>query len=686
VVTLLSLGLSNAVLATALALVVAVLAWLVRHRPALVHGLWLLVLLRFLLPPLWSLPLPDLAPSPALPADESQPAEPELVLPVPPTSPTHHADDTAPAVAVPEHEPVAASELVPEGQADWREPVWPLVAGVWLAGAAGWWLLAGVRLARFHRQLRVAWRAPADIQERAVRLAAGLGLRRCPEVWMVPAILSPLLAALGPRPRLLLPVTLWQRLSAQQQDTILAHELAHLRRKDHWVRRLELLVLGLYWWHPVAWWAQRRLHEAEEECCDDWVVTVLPESAGAYASTLVETLAYLSGRRAVVPMSASGLGQVDSLKRRLTMILGNDRPRTLPRWSMALLGAALLLIPLLPGWAEPPQSAGQSTTDEELVGPPSRNPPPYANTFTAFSRRSREGAADASAQDLKDQVEILQVQLTHAEAVLKSKKAHLDYRQRQSARIQELAKRGAVEERIVDEEETRKLAAESELEAARAAVDELKTRLRIAKRRLGQQDGQDRQSAQEALDTVKTEEAQVRVKEAELKAAEAACASAQKTYERAKALRERNVINDSSVDEMHDTFESCQAAVEVKKADLLVQKVRLKQVLRRVQHLIPKMPGSQPAGGAKVTEKPLPPLPGGNKPTTASNVPAPHAPRVIERGTMPSPPQEQSQAERMQSLEKKLNEIADELRALRRELDSQKKSGSNTPSRTNPDR
>ena len=53
---------------------------------------------------------------------------------------------------------------------------------------------------------------------------------------------------------LILPEELWCRLDAVQQDAVLAHELAHLKRRDHWVRRLEAVVLGLYWWYPAPGW------------------------------------------------------------------------------------------------------------------------------------------------------------------------------------------------------------------------------------------------------------------------------------------------------------------------------------------------------------------------------------------------------------------------------------------------
>jgi len=47
------------------------------------------------------------------------------------------------------------------------------------------------------------------------------------------------------------------------------------------------LSVDLYWWCPLVWWAQRELREAEEECCDAWVLWALPGSAARYAHALV---------------------------------------------------------------------------------------------------------------------------------------------------------------------------------------------------------------------------------------------------------------------------------------------------------------------------------------------------------------------------------------------------------------
>ncbi len=358
--TLLRIGLSNAAVATVLALGVAAVTRTVRPRPALVHSLWLLVLLKLLAPPLFGVPIPwpakSESPGTAAVSPQSGDAIPGPAAPI---------DSAAQSAVLREDDPGFA---VPLPQSPERVPTFLLaavswqaiVAGFWLAGSCLWWLIAGVRLLRFRQLLRCARPAPPALQERAEHLARRLGLARSAGVWLVPAAISPLLWALG-RPRLLLPAALWERLSEVQRDTLLVHELAHLRRRDHWVRWLEVAALGLYWWHPVVWCARRELQEAEEQCCDAWVVWALPEAGPAYAEALLETVTSLS--RPVRLLAASGMGQLTPMKRRFAMILHGTMPRALPRggvWAVLMMGA--LTLPLLPVRSQPePQKLDQQT-------------------------------------------------------------------------------------------------------------------------------------------------------------------------------------------------------------------------------------------------------------------------------------------------------------------------------------
>jgi beta-lactamase regulating signal transducer with metallopeptidase domain/uncharacterized small protein (DUF1192 family) len=243
---------------------------------------------------------------------------------------------------------------------------------VWVLGSAGWFLLASRRVRHFQQLLRLARPAPPPLRNRVERLARRLGLAECPGVWLIPGRVAPMLWAFGGPPRLLVPAELLRQVGPDQLDTLLIHELAHLRRHDHWVRPLEFLALGLYWWHPVAWLARRQLREAEEQCCDAWVLSLLPGAGRAYATALVETLDFLSEARPVLPLLASGLGPVTDLKRRLTMIMRGTTPRSLGWGStLALFGLGALLLPALPTWARGEQQDEQraiqvrvTTTDE----------------------------------------------------------------------------------------------------------------------------------------------------------------------------------------------------------------------------------------------------------------------------------------------------------------------------------
>ena len=226
-----------------------------------------------------------------------------------------------------------------------------------LAGGLVCWSLAAVRIIGLKCLLRDVQPAPADLQARVSAVARQLQLRRVPTTWLVPGRIPPMLWTLGGRARLLVPSELWPDLSGSQQTALIAHELAHLKRKDHWIRWLDLAVAGLYWWHPVVWWARRGLREAEEQCCDAWAVWATPRGSRSYAAALLAALEFVSGAPTAGVAAAaaviSGRGHVSFLKRRMRMIVQARTPKALS-WAgrLGVLGLAALILPLAPTWAQ----------------------------------------------------------------------------------------------------------------------------------------------------------------------------------------------------------------------------------------------------------------------------------------------------------------------------------------------
>jgi len=380
---LLDTAISNAFVAGLLGLA-AWLVGLVCRRPAVLHALWLLVLLKLITPPL--------VPVPVSWATAARPAPPAAAVPAVAVEPPVAVDDfalswqlppaeeAAPAAAEPRtpltlveleraalpSEPAAAGAALPLGGSPapaGAAGVWPtlrlVLAGVWLGGSAGWLLLLLARTRRFQRLLVHARPAPLALAGQVESLGQRLALRSPPPTLLVPGAVSPMLWGLPGAARLLFPAELLPRLDDEQRGTLLVHELAHLRRRDHWVRVLELLATVLYWWHPVVWCARRGLREAEEQLCDAWVVWALPAAAKSYAIALVETVNFLADAPPplALPPAASGVGQVPMLKRRLTMIMRGSIPRTLSAAGLCgVLGLGALLLPFVPtlAQADPP--------------------------------------------------------------------------------------------------------------------------------------------------------------------------------------------------------------------------------------------------------------------------------------------------------------------------------------------
>ena len=226
--------------------------------------------------------------------------------------------------------------------------------------------------------------APDDLVQEAEWIGHRLGVS-VPELLVVPDLGTPLLWCLG-RPQLLLPARLVKTLPLDRWRGILTHELAHLRRGDHWVSRLELAAGLIWWWNPLYWLTRARLDAEAELACDAWVVWALPKDRLVYAEVLFDICATLSLTRPPAPaLGVAGSGRF--FERRLTMILHDHVPCRLS--PLGLLGACVLLLFALPSWS---------------MAKPSAHDPDELATISSTPATEQDIVVDSNADDDDEKV------------------------------------------------------------------------------------------------------------------------------------------------------------------------------------------------------------------------------------------------------------------------------------------
>jgi beta-lactamase regulating signal transducer with metallopeptidase domain len=390
----------NTMVAAILAGFVALVCVLARPRPAVRHALWVLVLVKLLTPPLISWPWtawdigqpvlrwltphnPPVAQTvppnePVVPAGfDAQPPQTEGEIVLVPVNPqeeslpaTAELDPTKPLLQSSDsEEPGGHKERLSDIQETASLTIVSLGTKVWLMGTVVMGLWQAWRIGRFHRRLLKALPRPEWLASEVADLAALLHIRT-PRIAVLPGDASPLVWSLG-APVLVWPAELSERLTGMSRRCVLLHELAHLRRRDHWVSWLELVGACLYWWNPLFWLVVRQVRENAELACDAWVVDALPQARRSFAEALIEVAQIMSTKGAPVPALGLGNGRRRDFERRLLMIMSAGVPCKLSWRGLVVLG--LLAVAALPGW-----SSGQQETEKPKPTAPVAVPPPAA--------------------------------------------------------------------------------------------------------------------------------------------------------------------------------------------------------------------------------------------------------------------------------------------------------------------
>ncbi len=169
------------------------------------------------------------------------------------------------------------------------------------------------------------------------------------------------------RPVILLPTAVALNFPRQQLELILAHELSHLRRYDHYINLAQTVVETLLFYHPVVHWIGRDVRHEREVCCDRLVLGEDRQASTDYVRTLA-ALQELRMQSSPLVLAASGGFLLDRVQR--ILLAPAERPQqtrsNASYWVVLtmLLGGALLVATQLREQRESLERLGQSLLEK----------------------------------------------------------------------------------------------------------------------------------------------------------------------------------------------------------------------------------------------------------------------------------------------------------------------------------
>lgn len=221
----------------------------------------------------------------------------------------------------------------------------PLIVSIWLVGMAFFALrlLGGLAYVRHLRSYRVS-PLPKEWQRRASHLISSLKLNQSITIVQSAVVKVPMVIGFI-KPVILLPIATINLLTPAQVEAIIAHELAHVSRKDYIINIVQSFIEVLFYFNPAVWWISAYIRAERENCCDD-VAVALCDDALAYAKALVQLEeAYQSSPRMAMALARKGKGR---LLFRIRRILNQPQTKKSPVMekitAMALLLFAILAL------------------------------------------------------------------------------------------------------------------------------------------------------------------------------------------------------------------------------------------------------------------------------------------------------------------------------------------------------
>jgi BlaR1 peptidase M56 len=155
------------------------------------------------------------------------------------------------------------------------------------------------------------------------------------------------------KPLVVIPSWALQELSTAELNSILIHELAHLRRRDDWTNLAQQLLKALLFFHPAVWWIESQLALEREMACDDAVLAETGNPRG-YAQCLV-SIAEKSFLRLGLALAQAAVNRMRQTSLRVSQILDVNRSSATRVWKPALYSVAAFFAICLVSFSHAPE-------------------------------------------------------------------------------------------------------------------------------------------------------------------------------------------------------------------------------------------------------------------------------------------------------------------------------------------
>ncbi|WP_139925933.1 M56 family metallopeptidase [Hymenobacter sp. DG01] len=239
--------------------------------------------------------------------------------------------------------PALVMEAAPTGLQAWLvyfDQNIPVLVALWLLGllAMTLRLLGGLAYVQRLRRYRVQPLAQ-EWQERLAGLAARAGLHQPIELLESALVRVPVVVG-HLRPVILLPLGTVTGLSTGYLEAILAHELAHVQRRDYLMNLLQSIAETLFFYHPAVWFMTACLRTERENCCDDAATAMVGGNPLTVARALAALAELSVAPEPVNQFALSALGHDGSVLGRIRRLV---QGRTAPTFSEGFMAACVVL-------------------------------------------------------------------------------------------------------------------------------------------------------------------------------------------------------------------------------------------------------------------------------------------------------------------------------------------------------